>query len=87
MTVEEVMRSLGWDRLHVLKLDCEGSEFSILEHCDLHRVHTVFVESHGAARWRELLARRFAGWDVGHMSRSPCGEFETWHLVNPDWRE
>ncbi len=87
VTVEEVMRSLGWDRLHVLKLDCEGSEFSILEHCDLHRVHTVFVESHGAARWRELLARRFAGWDVGHMSRSPCGEFETWHLVNPDWRE
>jgi FkbM family methyltransferase len=87
VTVEGVMGSLGWERLHVLKLDCEGSEFSILEHCDLSRVHTIFVESHGADRWRGLLARRFGGWDIGHMSRSPCGQFENWHLVNPDCRE
>jgi FkbM family methyltransferase len=83
VTVEDIMREMGWDRLHVLKLDCEGSEFSILEHCDLSRVHTIFVESHGAERWRELMSRRFAGWDIGHMSRSPCGQFENWHLVSP----
>jgi FkbM family methyltransferase len=83
MTVEGVMEVMGWDRLHVLKLDCEGSEYSILDNFDLSLVHTLFVESHGSARWRELLARRFAGWDVGHMSRSPCGEFEVWHLVSP----
>jgi FkbM family methyltransferase len=85
VTIESVMREMGWDRLHVLKLDCEGSEYSILENFDLSLVHTLFVESHGAGRWRELLARRFAGWDIGHMSRSPCGQFENWHLVSPSF--
>jgi FkbM family methyltransferase len=85
VTLEEIQEQLGFPHIDFLKLDCEGSEFSILEHCDLSRVHTIFLESHGAARWRNLLARRFQGWDIGHMSRSDSGEFEVWHLVNPDF--
>jgi FkbM family methyltransferase len=84
-TLEEIREQLGFPRIDVLKLDCEGSEYSILENCDLSRVGTIFVESHGARRWRELLEKRFRGWDIGHMSRSDCGEFEVWHLVNPHW--
>ncbi len=85
ITLEEVCRQLGWPRIDVLKLDCEGCEFTILEHCDLSKIGTIFVESHGPDEWRSLLARRFAGWDIGHMSRSPDGHFENWHLVNPNF--
>ena len=86
VTLESVCEKLGWPWIDVLKLDCEGSEFSILEHCDLSKVHTIFVESHGPDEWRRLLERRFAGWDIGHMSRSEDGHFENWHLVNPHFK-
>lgn len=84
ITLEQVLERVGFPFAHVLKLDCEGSEFSILENCDLSRVHTIFAESHDPDRWRSLLRSRFQGWDVGHMS--PTGKFEIWHLINPDWR-
>ncbi len=89
VTLEEVCAIAGFPRIDVLKLDCEGSEFDILEHCDLSNIHTIFVESHDPARWRDLLSRRFGvdcannyrslSWDVGHMSAN--GNCETWHLV------
>jgi hypothetical protein len=85
ITLEEIMARYQWPRIDVLKLDCEGSEFSILEHCDLSRIGTIFLESHGAARFRELLARKFPAelWDIGHMSQGgEGGNFENWHLVN-----
>ncbi len=81
ITLEGVQEQCGFPHIDVLKLDCEASEFSILEHCDLARIGMIYVESHGATRWRELLARRFGGWDIGHMRAA--GEFEIWHLVNP----
>jgi FkbM family methyltransferase len=84
ITLEEIQEQLGWPRIDFLKLDCEGSEYSILENADLSRIGTMFVESHGAARWRALVEKRFQGWDIGHMSRSACREFEVWHLVNPN---
>lgn len=85
VTLEGIMAQCGFPRIDFLKLDCEGSEFSILRNCDLSKVGTIFVESHGAAKWRKLLSEKFVGWDIGHMSRSPDGEFENWHLVNPDF--
>lgn len=83
VTLEEVMQQCGFPRIDFLKLDCEGSEFSILRNCDLSKVGTIFVESHGSQRWRELLAEKFKGWHVGHISAN--GNFENWHLVNPAW--
>ena len=81
ITLEEVCRQVDFPWIDFLKLDCEGSELSILEHCDLSKVGTIFVESHDPLRWRDLLARRFEGWDVGHMFVG--GNCEIWHLVNP----
>jgi FkbM family methyltransferase len=86
VTLEEIMAAHRLPRIDVLKLDVEGSEYSILEHAPLDRVGTIFLESHGAERFRDLLRRKFTGWDVGHMSRSgEGGNFENWHLVNPNF--
>jgi FkbM family methyltransferase len=85
ITLEEIMARCQWPRIDVPKLDCDGSEFSILEHCDLSRIGTIFLESHGAARFRELMARKFPAElrDIGHMSQGgEGGNFENWHLVN-----
>lgn len=84
MTLHEIMQQQGIEYIDILKMDCEGSEFSILEYGPLNRVGFIFMETHGAARWRELWARKFAGWDVGHMSAS--GDFENWHLRNLNYR-
>ncbi len=82
ITLEQIMKIYEFPRIDVLKLDVEGSEFDILEHCDLSRVGTIFIESHGHDRWLELMARKFPEekYDIGHMSRN--GEFSTWHIVN-----
>ena len=45
-------------KAHVLKVDVEGSEYSILRGCGLGRVHTIFLESHGHARFQQLLRER-----------------------------
>lgn len=83
--LEEIMDSLQVDYITVLKLDCEGSEFSILEHATcLDRVAFILGEYHGGARWEELRSRRFSEWSYGHM----CGgsgpyDLGIFHLRNP----
>lgn len=81
LSLEQIRQRLGWPRIDVLKLDCEGSEFAILEEADLSKIGTIFAESHGAKRWDALIASRFSDWHKGHMSQH--GEFGNWHLVNP----
>jgi len=87
ITLEEIAHQLRMPRIDVLKLDVEGSEFSILENCDLSKVGTIFLESHGAARWRKLMERKFPKdrYHIGHMSAH--GEFENWHIVRKDLAE
>jgi FkbM family methyltransferase len=86
VTLEEIMAAHALPRIDVLKLDVEGSEYSILEHAPLDRVGTIFLESHGAERFRDLLRRKFQGWEVGHLSQGgEGGNFENWHLVNPNF--
>jgi FkbM family methyltransferase len=82
LTMGKICDLAGFPRIDILKLDCEGSEFSILENCNLDRIGTIFVESHDKARWRNLLGRRFQGWDIGHMYEHPHHQCEIWHLVN-----
>lgn len=84
MNLDELMTRLELPCIDILKLDCEGSEFSILEHAPLDRIGFIFMESHDASRWRDLWERRFKDWDVGHMSAN--GDFENWHLRNPNFR-
>lgn len=84
VTLEQIMSALAVDHIDVLKLDCEGSEYSILEHSPaVHdgRVRFVLGEYHGVARWNEFRARVFPGWDYGHMFES--GECGIFHLRSP----
>lgn len=83
VTLEDVMRLAGVDRIDVLKLDCEGSEFSILENTtSLARIRIIVGEYHGKERWSHLLRRVLSDWDYGHMRD---GEFGNFHLANRAW--
>ena len=47
----------------LLKLDCEWSEFSILENAQcLDQVRHIVGEYHDKARWHDLVKRKFSGW-------------------------
>ena len=60
VTIEELLDERGWPVVDVLKLDCEGSEWSILENMDVSRVKMIVGEYHdGRARLEDVAARRF----------------------------
>ena len=81
LSLEALMSEHALERIDVLKLDCEGSEFSILEHTtSLDRIGAIVGEFHGRERFLELIARRFADWKF-RMIRD--GDLGTFWLVNP----
>lgn len=83
VTLESLMDAVGVDRIDVLKLDCEGSEFSILENTpSLDRIGIIFGEYHGLTRWEELRQRKFANWKYAELSR--VGDLGTFQLINPN---
>lgn len=69
ITIEEIMSECQIERIDVLKLDCEGSEFSILgETTSLEKVSLILGEYHGAERWNKLLSSKFSsGWRYALM--------------------
>lgn len=80
VTLEELGERFGFESIDLLKLDCEGSEYSILANCDLSRVKFVVGEYHGQDRWDRFRERHLAEWDYGHMSQGhDMGNF---HLRN-----
>jgi FkbM family methyltransferase len=82
VTLEDLMARLGVDRIDVLKLDCEGSEFSILAGTpSLDRIGFIFGEYHGFNRWEEFRRSRFSGWNYGHMHTG--GDLGIFHYENP----
>ena len=82
MTLEDLMQQHGLDRIDVLKLDCEGSEFSILgQTSSLDRIGIIVGEYHGRDRFRELVQQRFAGWKLTILKDDPC--FGTFWLESP----
>ncbi len=78
ITLEEIANRFQLPRIDVLKLDCEGSELSILEHCRLDLLRMVVGEYHDHSAFRSLLARRFAGWHVRWIKDGPSGLFWLW---------
>lgn len=74
----------GMTSIDILKLDCEGSEFSIIGNADLSRIGFILGEYHGREKWDWLREIRCAHWDYGHMSAS--GDLGNFHLRNPDWK-
>ena len=81
VTLEQLGERFGFDRIDILKLDCEGSEYSILSGCDLSRVRFAVGEYHGQKQWDELRATKLAKWDYGHMSQA--NDMGNFHLRNP----
>jgi hypothetical protein len=69
------------ERIDILKLDCEGSEFSILgKTASLDRIGLIVGEYHGKEKFRQLIADRFAGWELRVLRD---GELGTFWLANP----
>ena len=67
ITLEQIMKSNGLDRIDLLKMDCEGAEYEILYSCSsihLGRISEIRMEYHDldADQQRvEVLARRLEG--------------------------
>ena len=81
ITLEQLIAQHGIDRINVLKLDCEGSEFSILENsASLDRVDRIVGEFHGRDRFHQLIQRKFSGWKLRILKD---GELGTFWLENP----
>jgi FkbM family methyltransferase len=87
VTLEDLMALAGKDRIDILKLDCEGSEYSILGRTpSLGRIAFILGEYHSQARWDAFRADRLAGWDYGHMSMDILGRGGIFHYRNPSFQ-
>lgn len=80
VTLEQLGKQFDFDTIDLLKLDCEGSEYSILGNCDLAKVRFVVGEYHGQNRWDNFRADKLADWDYGHMSQG--NDMGNFHLRN-----
>lgn len=82
--LDEIVR----DDIDILKLDCEGAEFRILEGPSvwLDRVSVIVGEYHDRDRWERFVAnhRRLAFWDYHEVSRREDKPIGVFHLVNPN---
>ena len=80
-TLELLMEKHNFDRIDVLKLDCEGSEFSILGRSpSLSRIGLIVGEYHGRERFHQLVRDRFSAWRLRILQD---GELGTFWLTNP----
>lgn len=78
ITLEEIMASCNFGELDVLKLDCEGSEFDILQSAEcLDRVKLIVGEYHDRERFVELRMGKFLkGWRCDMLNTAgPLGNF------------
>lgn len=73
------------DTIDVLKLDCEGSEFSILENSPSidSAVRLIVGEFHDTSRWERLRRERFENWPYRLVSTHPTKSLGIFHLLNP----
>ncbi len=81
VTLEAILDELNLDRIDILKLDCEGSEFSILRNTTLlDRIGFIVGEYHDQREFLKLVEERFAGWNLRILKDAHVGTF--W-LHNP----
>jgi FkbM family methyltransferase len=80
--LEQLLERLRWQSIDLLKLDCEGCEFSLLENTpSLDRIGVIVGEFHDRERFERLLRTRFAAWHVLRCEDRTPGLFT---LVNPE---
>lgn len=87
VTLESLLEKFQWPRIDVLKLDCEGSEWAILEHIAISGLEVRMIvgeyhgelrhgQEHGEARFRRLIAERFSsGWSADIIHGGEIGLF------------
>jgi FkbM family methyltransferase len=81
VTLEALIEELDWTTIDLLKLDCEGCEFSLLERTEsLDKIGAIVGEYHDRARFDALIARRFSSWELRRITDGEPGLF--W-LINP----
>lgn len=74
ITLEELLLRAQGDTL--LKLDCEGGEFSILEHATcLHLVREIRGEWHNRERFLEIVKRKLPDWKLTAWRDTAIGLF------------
>jgi FkbM family methyltransferase len=81
-TLEDLMNALGWDAIDLLKLDCEGSEHSILRQSPAVRrgqVRRIVGEYHGRQAWAET-SKYLADWHIQVFCDGDIGLFEASHV-------
>jgi FkbM family methyltransferase len=70
LTIEDLLFICSWLRLDLVKLDCEGSEISILRNCTcLASIGTIVGEYHDPLAFAEVAPRGTVTWD-GHLFRT-----------------
>jgi FkbM family methyltransferase len=80
MNLEQILAACGWESIDLLKLDCEGCEYSLLEHALVDRIGMIVGEYHDRARFDDLIARRCPDWELRRLTKGEPGLF--W-LINP----
>ena len=76
ITLEEILAEHHLDHIDILKLDCEGSEFSILRNTTLlDRIGFIVGEYHGKREFLKLVEERFAGWTLRILRDGDVGLF------------
>ena len=83
VTLEEILQIAECPIIDILKLDCEGSEYSILYGTSvIHKIARIVGEYHGGKeRFLKMVADRFEGWKLTtgpHQS-----DINTFSLTNP----
>lgn len=82
LTLEQIMQLCGQKQIDLLKLDCEGSEFSILgKTTSRDYIRFIVGEYHDKDRWNKLREERFSQWDYGKMYTGTNG-LGLFHLDN-----
>lgn len=86
ITLEQMLDRHGAEAIDILKLDCEGSEFDILEHCDLDRIRMIVGEYHGWERFQKLCTSRFPDpeWHCHVWTPGDLGIFWLFRLADRD---
>lgn len=94
ITLEQILERIGMNKIDILKLDCEGSEFSILTFASaavLKRTRLIVGEYHNNpdkggihhGNFLDLVKARFHGWPLRILK--PGDIFGMFWLTNPDW--
>lgn len=74
--MEDLSRAYAFEAIDLLKLDCEGSEFSFLGNTSmLSKVRIIVGEYHGRERFHKLVAERFSDWHLTILREGNLGLF------------